>query len=104
MSWFLLTLAGVFEAGWLVCLERSQSFFQLGYLVLAALSMGISLVLFALAARTIPIHLAYMVWLSVGVAAVTAVRVMADKQTISPIQIICLLMIIIGIAGLKSQT
>lgn len=104
MSWFLLTVAGIFEAGWLICLERSQSFSQFGYLVLAVLSMGFSLVLFALAARSIPIHIAYMVWLAVGVGAVTAVRCLTEQQSITPAQVLCLLLITIGIAGLKSHS
>ncbi len=104
MSWFLLTLAGVFEAGWLISLERSQSFSHGGYLALAVLSMGLSLVLFALAARSIPIPIAYMVWLAVGVGAVTAVRCLTEQQSITPIQVLCLLLITVGIAGLKSQS
>ncbi len=97
MSWFLLTLAGIFEAGRLICLERSQSFSQSGYLMLAIGSMGLSLVLFAIAARTIPIHIAYMVWLAVGVATVTAVRCLSDQQNIIPAQVLCLMLITIGI-------
>lgn len=104
MSWFLLTVAGVFEAGWLICLERSQSFSQFGYLVLAVFSMVLSLVLFALAARSIPIHIAYMVWLAVGVGAVTIVRCITDQQSITPAQALCLLLMTIGIVGLKSQS
>ncbi|CAM2011631.1 DMT family transporter [Acanthopleuribacter pedis] len=62
-----------------------------------------SLFLFALSARTIPTQIAYMVWLAVGVGGVTTIQMLFERQPVTPFQIVCLLFIFIGVAGLKSQ-
>lgn len=101
MAWFSLFLAGFFEAGWLVFLDKSQSFTRVQWVVLAAVSMVLSLVLFAFSIREIPTHVAYLVWLAVGVGSLTVLKIAVDHQPINPVQIGCLLLIAIGIVGLK---
>ncbi len=61
MSWFILFIAGILEAGWLVGIQKSNSFTNIPYVLLAVLSMTLSLVLFSIAIKDIPISHAYLV-------------------------------------------
>jgi len=101
MSWFILFIAGLLEAGWLVGIQKSASFTKPIFVVLAAFSMILSLVLFSVAARTIPISQAYMVWLAIGVTAISVINHYFFDISISSQQLFFLCLIFIGIAGLK---
>ena len=66
MSWILLFIAGVLEAGWLVGIEKSASFSKIPYVIFAVACMTASLVLFGLSLKDIPAPTAYLVWLAIG--------------------------------------
>jgi hypothetical protein len=51
MSWFILFIAGTFEAGWLVGLQKSESFTKPYYIIFAIFSMILILVLFSIALK-----------------------------------------------------
>ena len=51
MYWFILFLAGFLEAGWLVGIQKSESFTNIPYVIFAVLSMTVSLVLFSIALK-----------------------------------------------------
>ncbi|GHF96021.1 DMT family transporter [Thalassotalea marina] len=102
MSWVYLIIAGFFEAIWLVSLEKSESFSKLPFTLLAVLSMAISLFLFALSLAKIPLATAYLIWLSIGVSSVFLINFITEGSTISPMQLVFLSLIFIGILGLKT--
>lgn len=101
MSWFILFVAGLLEAGWLVGIVQSQSFTKWPYVLMAVCSMVLSLLLFSLAVKDIPVHLAYIVWLAVGAASITLINHFFFAQAISAAQAFFLTVIIAGVAGLK---
>jgi quaternary ammonium compound-resistance protein SugE len=74
MSWLLLFLAGLLEAGWVVGLKQSDSLSKLPYVGFAGISMLLSLVLFAQAIQKIPVTHAYIIWVGVSVSAMSVVN------------------------------
>ncbi|MCF6437606.1 SMR family transporter [Pseudoalteromonas sp. MMG022] len=101
MSWFYLVLAGLFEAGWLIFLEKSASFSKPPFVFLACGSMAISLYLFALSVKDIEVAIAYMVWLGVGVCSLIFFNHVFLGSTVSLMQGIFMLLLFIAIIGLK---
>ena len=101
MSWLILIIAGCFEAGWLIGIEKSASFSKPVYVLLAAISMAVSLLLFTLSLKAIPIAMAYLVWLAVGVCAITAYNLFVLGMVLSSGQWFFLWLLVIGIVGLK---
>ncbi|CAM4297126.1 DMT family transporter [Pseudoalteromonas byunsanensis] len=104
MSWFYLVLAGLFEALWLVFLEKSASFSNPRFVILACGSMAISLYLFAISIKGIAVAIAYMVWLGVGVFSLTVINHVFLGSTISLMQSAFMLMLFIAIIGLKATS
>ena len=101
MSWFILFVAGVLEAGWLVGIEKSASFSKIPYVIFAVACMTASLVLFGLSLKDIPAPTAYLVWLAVGVVFITLINHVFFDQLITLKQLGCFVLIIAGVIGLK---
>jgi quaternary ammonium compound-resistance protein SugE len=83
MSWFILFLAGVLEAGWLVGFQKSESFTNIPYVIFAAFSMTLSLVLFSIAIKDIPVSHAYLVWLAIGESSISIINHYFFEQPLS---------------------
>lgn len=101
MSWLLLFVAGVLEAGWLVGIQKSESFTNIPYVIMAIVSMTLSLLLFSMALKDIPISHAYLVWLAVGASSISIINHYFFEQPLSIQQLLCFGLIFIGIVGLK---
>jgi len=101
MSWLLLFIAGILEAGWLVGIQKSESFTKLPYVFIAVISMALSLLLFSIAIKTIPISHAYLVWIAAGVTSISVVNHYFFDQPLSLQQMLFFVLILVGVAGLK---
>lgn len=101
MAWFYLILAGFLEIGWAVGLKYSQGFTKLWPSVGTVAAMALSLFLLGLALRSIPIGTGYAVWTGIGAAGTAALGMMILGEPASAARIICLMLIVGGIAGLK---
>jgi len=103
MSWFILFLAGILEAGWLVGIQKSNSFTNIPYVLLAVLSMTLSLVLFSIAIKDIPISHAYLVWLAIGASSISIINHYFFEQPLSFQQLFYFCLIFAGVLGLKTS-
>lgn len=101
MSWFILFLAGILEAGWLVGIQKSESFTNIPYIIFAVFSMTLSLVLFSIALKDIPVSHAYLVWLSIGASSISIINHYFFDQPLSIQQLFCFCLIFVGVVGLK---
>jgi quaternary ammonium compound-resistance protein SugE len=102
MSWIYLLIAGLFEIGWPLGLKLSQTTdSKVIGIALAVVSMTLSGVFLWLAQRTIPIGTAYAVWTGIGASGTFIVGVLLFREAASLLQILSVMLIIIGVAGLK---
>ena len=101
MSWVYLFVAGLFEAVWAVGLKYTEGFSKLVPSIIVAVAMVGSMVLLALAVRTIPLATAYAVWVSLGIAATAVAQAALLKQPLLPMQIVFLSMLLVAVVGLK---
>ena len=101
MAWLYLFVAGVFETAWAIGLKYSAGFTKFGASVFTVVAMGVSLYLLALALRTISIGTGYAVWTGIGTvgAAILGIFLFNESREIS--RILCILLIVAGIIGLK---
>lgn len=100
MSWIYLLIAGLFKIGWPPGLKLSQTSKVPG-LALAIISMTLSGVFLWLARRRIPIGTAYAVWTGIGASGTCIAGVFLFKEAASLLQIVSVMLIIIGVVGLK---
>ena len=101
MAWAYLVVAGLFECGWAIGLKYTDGFSKLVPSLLTAASMAVSLGLLSLAMKSIPIGTAYAVWTGIGAVGVALLGMLLFSEPRSMVRLLCLLLIISGIVGLK---
>jgi quaternary ammonium compound-resistance protein SugE len=104
MSWFLLFVAGLFEIGWAVGLKYTDGFTRLWPSVATLLALAASMILLAVAAKTLPLGTAYTVWTGIGVAGTVVLGIVLFGESASPLRLACVALILVGIVGLKLAT
>lgn len=101
MAWFLLFLAGLFEIGWAVGLKYTDGFTRLVPTALTVISMVISVVLLGLAVKTLPMGTAYAVWTGIGTVGTVLLGIWLLGDPANLVRVLCIGLIVAGIAGLK---
>ena len=101
MAWFTLLLAGLLEIGWAIGLKYTQGFTRLWPSVATVASMLASLLLLASALRTLPLGTAYAIWTGIGAVGTVALGSILFGEPAGAGRLICVGLIVAGIAGLK---
>jgi quaternary ammonium compound-resistance protein SugE len=101
MAWIILAVAGLFECGWAIGLKASHGFTRPLPSALTVASMAVSLVLLAMAMRTIPVGTAYAVWTGIGAVGVAVLGIVMFGESTAWPRLACLLLIVAGIVGLR---
>lgn len=101
MSWIYLLIAGLLEIAWAAGLKYSNGFSRLWPSVATILLMAASFLLLGKAVRGIPIGTAYAVWTGIGAAGTAMVGVLFFAESREIGRLMCILLILIGVVGLK---
>ncbi len=101
MAWLLLFAAGVLEIGWAVGLKYTEGFTKLWPSIWTIASMVISMGLLGIAARDLPIGTAYAVWTGIGAVGTVICGIFLFNEPATAIRLLCVALILSGIAGLK---
>ncbi|MBR3394934.1 MAG: multidrug efflux SMR transporter [Firmicutes bacterium] len=101
MQWIMLLIAGSLEITWAVAMKYSEGFSKLGPSALTAVTYILSAVFLALALKKLPLGTAYAMWTGMGIIGTSLLGVLLFKETLSFPQVVCILLIAGGIAGLK---
>ena len=104
MAWFALFAAGLFEVGWAIGLKYSEGFTRLWPSVWTVASMSISMVLLGIALRSLPLGTAYAIWTGIGTVGTVILGMMLFAEPAEMTRIVCILLIVAGIVGLKLVT
>lgn len=104
MAWALLLLAGLFEIGWAIGLKYTDGFTRVWPTTWTVLAMIASVVLLALAVRTLPIGTAYAVWTGIGAAGTVILGIVLFAEPATFLRLFFVGLIVAGIAGLKLVT
>jgi quaternary ammonium compound-resistance protein SugE len=104
MHWLFLIVAGAFEMAWVVCLKLSQGFTKPAASVATGVFMAASIYFLSLAAKGIPLGTAYAIWTCIAAAGVAILGIFLFAESVTPLCIAFLTLIIIGIVGLKMST
>jgi len=101
MNWIILIIAGLFEVGWAVGLKYTEGFTRFWPSVITVASMIVSLGLLGVSMRSLPTGTAYAVWVGVGVIGTVLAGIFFLGESAGLLKTVSLLLIIMGIAGLK---
>ena len=102
MSWLVLVLSGVLEAVWATALGKTQGFTRLTPSLIFVAALTASMAGLAYAMRDLPIGTAYAVWVGIGAVLTVTYAMATGTESISPLKILFLILIIGGVIGLKA--
>lgn len=104
MAWASLVVAGLFEVGWAIGLKYTDGFSKLWPSLWTLASMIVSLVFLEYALRTLPVGTAYAVWVGIGAVGTAILGMLLFNESRDLARILCLLLIVAGVIGLKFVT
>jgi len=101
MSWIYLFIVGLFEIAWAIGLKYTEGFTNLLPSVLTIIGMILSFYFLSAAVKTIPIGTAYGIWTGIGAVGTAIFGIILFNESKEFIRIFFILLIVIGIVGLK---
>ncbi len=96
-----LSHAGICEIAWAIGLKYSEGFSKPLASVATLSALVISFVLLGIALRTLPLGVAYGIWVGIGAVGTALAAAFLFGETLTLIKLFSLFLIIAGIAGLK---
>lgn len=99
--WICLIAAGFFEICWAIGLKYTQGFTRPLPSIFTILTLAASMYLLARSSQTLPIGTAYAVWVGIGAFGAAALGILLFNESVTPMRILFLALLIISILGLK---
>ena len=104
MEWVYLIVAGGLEVFWSTCLKLSEGFSVLRFSILTVIGMIFSFLFLSQATKTLPLGTSYAIWTGVGALGAVIVGVLLFKESVSPLRLMFVALLLIGIIGLKATS
>ncbi|MBK8009178.1 MAG: quaternary ammonium compound efflux SMR transporter SugE [Rhizobiales bacterium] len=104
MAWISLFIAGLFEIGWAIGLKYTDGFSKLLPTVWTVAAMVVSLAFLEYALRTLPVGTAYAIWVGIGAVGTAIMGMWLFNESREIARIVCLMLIVAGVIGLKVVT
>ncbi|WP_397579794.1 DMT family transporter [Sphingorhabdus sp.] len=103
-AWIYLAIAIAFEIAGTSLLKASDGFARIGLGIGSMACYWVCFAFLAVAMKSIPVGVAYAIWAGVGILAITIIGWLVFKQSLQPIQIGFILLILVGATGLNLTT
>jgi quaternary ammonium compound-resistance protein SugE len=94
----------LFEVAWAIGLKYTEGFTRLGPSVATVAAMIASVVLLAIAMRSLPVGTAYAVWTGIGAVGTVLLGIVLFAEPATAARLVCIGLILAGIVGLKLVT
>ncbi|OEV13914.1 DMT family transporter [Streptomyces nanshensis] len=101
LAWVVLVVSGVLETVWAGALAASGTLHRLWPSLLFVLALAASMAGLSYAVSHIPLGTAYGVWVGIGAIGTAAYGMAALGDPLTAARVLCLLLIVAGVVGLK---
>ncbi|MEU1897071.1 MULTISPECIES: multidrug efflux SMR transporter [Nocardiopsis] len=101
MAWIVLVISGFLETAWALSLSASKGFTRLWPSVTFGVTLFLSMAGLAYALRTIPVGTGYAVWVAIGAVGTALVGMFFLGEGFTWAKLMCLVLIVSGVVGLK---
>lgn len=101
MEWIYLIIAGLFEMGWAIGLKYTEGFTRPWPSLWTITAMAASFYYLAQALKAVPVGTGYAVWTGIGAVGTALLGVVLFGETVAPLRIVSLGLIVLGMIGLK---
>lgn len=100
-AWLWLLAAGAMEIVWVILLKASDGFTRLAPSAAVIVSLGLSFFFMAQSLKVLPMGTVYSVWTGIGAAGGIAWGIAVLGEPAGAARLLCLALILGGVAGLK---
>lgn len=100
-AWLLLVVSGLMEIVWAYTMKISHGFTVLWPSIITIVILTVSFFMLAKAVNVLGIGLSYAVFTGIGVVGTTLISIFVLDEGASPLKLISLGFLIVGILGLK---
>lgn len=100
-GWIYLIIASFFEIFWAVGLKYSEGLTRIIPSIWTIITMLLSFVFLSQAVKSLPIGTSYAIWTGIGAAGTALYGILFFNESKEIVRILCLLLIISGVIGLK---
>lgn len=100
MSWVLLAFAIAFEVAGTTCMKLSDGFSRLVPSAMVFVLYAAAFVLLMLTLKRLELGVTYAIWSGVGTAATAAIGIFFFAEPASPMKLLFLGVIVVGVVGL----
>jgi len=100
-AWIYLVIAGALEVVWATSMKASDGFTKPLPSVITGVTAFASFWLLAAAMKQLPLGTAYAVWVGIGVVGAAILGIVMFGESLSPLRLCGIGLIIAGIAALK---
>jgi quaternary ammonium compound-resistance protein SugE len=101
MAWLVLVISGVLETVWAIALDRSAGFTRPAPTAVFGVALLLSMAGLGYALRTIPVGTGYAVWVGIGAIGTALVGMIALNEPATLPRVLCLMLVLSGVIGLK---
>jgi quaternary ammonium compound-resistance protein SugE len=100
-AWLALLAAGLLEIAWAFGLKYSDGMTRFWPAAATLISIALSFGFMAIALRSLPFGTAYAVWTGIGATGSILVGMLVYSESVDPVRLVCLSLIVVGMIGLK---
>jgi len=104
MPWLILFFAGLLEIAWAIGLKYSEGFTKFWPSFWTIVTLIGSMVLLAIAMKSLPVGTAYAVWVGIGAVGTVILGILLFKESADFGRLASVGLIVVGIIGLKVST
>ena len=85
-----------------VCLKLSSGFSKLVPSILVFIFYGLGFIPLIKAVEKIDLSIVYAIWSGLGIVLVSIIGFLYFKETVNFVKIVCIVLVVIGVVGLRS--
>ena len=101
MAWIYLGIAGLLEILWAFSMKKSEGFTLLVPSVITVVGAVASMVVLALAMKTLPLGTAYTIWTGIGAVGAFVLGITVLGEPLTPLRVIAAVLIVTGLVLMK---
>jgi quaternary ammonium compound-resistance protein SugE len=101
LAWTTLVVSGVLDVAWALSMKQAQGYTRPGWSLLSLLLLGLFVYLLGLTLRVLPVGTAYAVWTGIGAVGTVVLGILLFDEPVTWVRIGSIVLVVIGIVGLK---
>ena len=101
MAWFALIIAGLLDVAWAISMKYAEGYTRLGWSVVSLALLAAFVFLLGRALQVLPVGTGYAVWTGIGAVGTLLVGMLLFGETLNPVKLAGIALVLAGIAALK---